>query len=330
MVRVISGDGVLAPYDYQQMIIFRSVIAPLLESRLAAPLRHQIAVRRGHRDATGTTLSATHRDCHTLGLSDLNPPSAPHRSQELFILGSGPSVLELTPTQLERMRVGTTIGVNSWVLHDFIPDAYSFEEMENDDYVAVAAGLSTALSRPEVAKANPLVLHLRPRMDTPSQRLVTIPQHLSNNTRYYGRVTVETRQTKNLERDLVALLKAGISASLPPQILVDSGFSVGRMASFGIMRGYSAIVLVGVDLNSSRYFFEEDPSYLKQHNLTDFNPWVSRSDTHGTEEKTNRHFAASEFLPALAKASEAMGGPQIYVGSPTSKLAEVLPVFEAN
>lgn len=310
------------------MTISRSLVAPLLESNLAAPLRRHLAMRRGQRDATGTVLSATHRGCDTLGIADLNPPGAPHRSQELFILGSGPSVLELTPTQLERMRVGTTIGVNSWVLHDFIPDAYSFEEMENDDYVSVAAGLSKALSRPEVTKADPLVLHLRPRMDTPSRRLVAIPQHLRNNTRYYGRVTVETRRTKNLERDLVALLRASANASLPPHILVDSGFSVGRMASFGIMRGYSAIVLIGVDLNSSRYFFEDDPSYLKQHNLTDFNPWVSRSDTHDTEEKTNRHFAASEFLPALARASKTMGGPQIYVGSASSRLAETLPVFE--
>lgn len=327
MTNVASDRKATALYDVVQMTNPRDLLAPLLESSVASPLRRRIAIQRGRSDAAGTQLSASHRGFQVLTPSDLAPPHGPEKSTELFILGSGPSVLELTPSQLARMRAGTTIGVNSWVLHDFIPDAYSFEEMENDDYVAVAAGLSTALMRPEITAANPLLLHLRSRIDTPTRRLVTIPEHLRDNTRYYGRVTVETRRHKNLERDLVALLRAGRSGALAPHVLIDSGFSVARMASLGILCGYSAIILVGVDLNSSRYFFEEDPSYLARHNLTDFNPWVSRAAVHDTEETTNRHFAASEFLPALARASEAIGGPGLFVGSTSSRLVERVPLF---
>jgi hypothetical protein len=100
------------------------------------------------------------------------------------------------------------------------------------------------------------------------------------------------------------------------------------MVSLGIVRGYSSIVLVGVDLNTNRYFFEVDPSHLSRHGLTDFNPWISRTPAHDTEHTENRNFAASEFLPALARASEAIGGPKVSVISSSSKLAESLPLYQ--
>jgi hypothetical protein len=103
--------------------------------------------------------------------------------------------------------------------------------------------------------------------------------------------------------------------------------SIARMISVGIARGYSSIVLVGVDLNTNRYFFEEDPSYLARHGLTDFNPWISRTPSHDTEQTEDRNFAASEFLPALARASETIGGPKVSVISSSSKLAGMLPLL---
>jgi hypothetical protein len=309
------------------MVTVRDALAPLLEAPGASSLRRRLTLRRARRDDAGTRLSAQRRDVALLRDVDLVVPADRARSGELFILGSGPSVLELTEANKQRMRAGTTIGLNSWALHDFIPDAYSFEEMENDQYVSVAAGLSAVLARQEVLDANPLVLHLRSRLTTPSRRLVSIPPELQSNTRYYGRVNVETRRVGNLEYDLVALLRAQRNGALTPHVLIDSGLSVARMMSLGILRGFASIVLIGVDLNSSRYFFEDDPSYLTRNNLDDFNPWVSRSATHDTEETLNRNFPASTFLPALARASAVIGGPAIYVGSRSSKLSSEIDVL---
>jgi hypothetical protein len=309
------------------MVSLRDVLAPVLEARVASALRLRLTLQRARRDASGTNLSAQHQHVKILQETDLEIPSGPVRSAELFILGAGPSALELSQANRERMRAGTTIGLNSWVLHDFIPDAYSFEKVEDDHYVSVAAGLSVALARKEVIFANPLVLHLRSPLGLPSRRLVSVPPELHHNTRYYGRVNVETREIRNLDADLIALLRSQRSGAIAPHVLIDSGMSVARMVSLGVLRGYRSIVLVGVDLNSSRYFFEEDPSYLTRHNLEDFNPWIFRTANHGTEETVNRNFAASTFIPALARASLAAGGPRVYVGSPSSKLAKDLEAF---
>jgi hypothetical protein len=224
------------------------------------------------------------------------------------------------------MRQGTTIGVNSWVLHDFIPNAYSFEEMKKA-YDSVADGLSQALLHKKALAAGPLILHLRPRLETPTSRLVAIPEELRPKTRYYGRFLPETRRTANLTKDLVQLVKAQMNRKIPAHILLDGGFSVARMVSLGISRGYSSIVLVGVDLNTNRYFFEEDTSHLARHGLTDFNPWISRTSSHDTEHTEDRNFVASEFLAALARASETIGGPEVSVISSSSKLAGILPLL---
>jgi hypothetical protein len=315
-------------YDEKDMVTLRTLVSPLLEARVASPLRRNLALWRAARDSRGTLSSAELRGFAVLSETDLLPPTSPSRTSELFILGSGPSVLDLTPEHFSRMRQGTTIGVNSWVLHDFIPDAYSFEEMENDDYSAVAEGLSQALRHKNVLAAGPLILHLRPRLATPASLLVAIPTELKPKTRYYGRFLPETRRITNLTGDLVDLIQAQVQGLIPPHTLLDGGFSIARIVSLGIARGFSSIVLVGVDLNTNRYFFEEDPSHLARHGLTDFNPWISRTSSHDTEQTEDRNFAASEFLAALARASETIGGPTLSVLSSSSKLAESLPLYQ--
>lgn len=306
------------------MITLRNLASPLLELPIASGLRNQIAVVRAQQDGRGTLEIANDRQQTVLHKDDVRPKE----SRELFILGSGPSVLDISPALLSRMSAGTTIGLNSWVLHDFIPDIYSFEQMENDDYIAVAAGLSKVLHRPEVVDQQPLILHLRPHKSTPTNRLVSIPEALRARTRYYGRFTVETRQLGNLVSDMTKLLQISLRGVIPNFVLLDSGLSVARMIHLGIISGFESIILVGVDIRSTRYFFEEDPTFLKRHNLSHFNPWVSRGTAHDTEEKKNRHFSASEFLPALAEVSRSLGGPEIFVSSEKSMLAAHLALLE--
>lgn len=309
------------------MVSVRAALSPLIESRLASPLRSLTASRRGRRDGEGTREAARVRNATVLHAEDLAVPSGGERSAELFILGSGPSVLELTAADFDRIAKGTSVGLNSWALHDFVPDAYSFEEMENDDYVSVAATISTLLTETRIAVARPLILHLRPKPNTPSRRLVTIPPALVQHLRYYGRTTVECKNIRNLELDLTKLIEMKRTRKIPDYVLLDSGSSVARMASLGIARGFARIVLVGVDLNTSDYFFDRDQRFLSNHGLSSFNPSVRRTTTHDTEETFNRPFASSEFLVALSNASLRAGGPQIYVGSASSKLSADLPVF---
>lgn len=305
------------------MNTIQELARPLFELSLAVGVRNRLAVDRGRRDGRGTLAAARNRHHVVLREDDVKAT----QSRELFILGSGPSALDITPAFRARMRAGTTIGLNSWVLHDFIPDIYGLEQMENDHYIPVAEGLSEALNRKEVFEAQPLVLHLRPHHSTSANRLVEIPEALRARVRYYGRFTAETRRITNLVPDLTDLLRRSLRHEIPHYVLLDSGLSVARMIHLGILSRFDSIILVGVDLNSTDYFFEQDPSFLERHKLRNYNPWMSRSDSHDTEERKNRHFTASEFIPALARASTLVGGPQVYVASEKSRLSDHLPLI---
>ena len=305
----------------------KRLLMRFLEGSSSSLLRRAITVRSARRDEVGTRQSASERNTKLLSPTDLAVPRAPRFSRELFILGTGPSVLNLTKKNIERMKMATTIGLNSWVLHDFIPNAYSFEEMPDDSYITVATGLSTALARQEVIIARPKIFHLRPKLNTPSRRLIDIPAELQSRTVYYGRCTPVTKRIENLEKDLATLLKAQRNGRIASTVMIDGGMSVSRMISLGIQRGFDTIVLVGVDLNSSSHYFELDSSFQTRHGLGDFLPPRGASDSHGTEDTFNRNFPASRFLVALARASEKSNLAKIYVGSDESKLARDLDLF---
>ena len=49
------------------------------------------------------------------------------QAREAFLLGSGSSLLELDESHFASIESGISIGLNLWVLHDFVPDVYYFE-----------------------------------------------------------------------------------------------------------------------------------------------------------------------------------------------------------
>ena len=250
------------------------------------------------------------------------------KSSTLFVLGSGESVEEVTPNQWTIIKDCVSIGVNSWVVHDFIPDVYSFEQVQSSHDSDARDTMSQLLARREIAERAPAVLLLRPHSNTHPNRVIEIPTHLRERTRVYGRTGVATKSPQNLLRDLRQLIGSSVQASFPEQIAIDEGMSIVRMMSLGIRAGFKSIVLVGVDFNSPRYFFDINPSYLERRGVEGYNPWKKRGEVHGTEETDHRAFAASTYIPVFAEAARQETGARVFVSSSSSALAGRLPVFD--
>jgi hypothetical protein len=250
------------------------------------------------------------------------------KSSTLVVLGSGESVEEVTPSQWELIGDCVSVGINSWLVHDFIPDIYCFEQVQSSLDADARDSMSTLLGREEVVNRAPAVLLLRPHSETSPDRIIEIPSDLRDRTRVYGRTGVVTQDRRNLVRDLRQLIRYSAKGRLPESIVLDEGMSVARVLSLGVRAGFSSIVLVGVDLNSTQYFFDINPSYLARRGMEDYNPWKKRGSVHGTEETKTRTFAASTFIPALAEAARQEAGTQIYISSSSSALVDHLPVFD--
>ena len=216
------------------------------------------------------------------------------------------------------------MGVNTWPIHSFIPDFYSFECVS---WIGDGLDFSRALrslGRADISKVRPPVVVLRLKTDEEIAQLQALPQGFEDRLFFYGRVAPSTRRVRNLARDLQSFLHSEGTTS--PQVVLDSGASIVRMISLGISLGFRRIVLTGVDLNNSPYFWQENPQYDSRRELF---PIFSRQvgSTHETLERGRRPFVAAEMFTELAQVLEKDFGGQMYVSSKESALASVMPVY---
>jgi hypothetical protein len=255
--------------------------------------------------------------------------SIPRKTGErCFILGSGSTVNELCDRDFLEIENGFSIGINAWVSHHFTPDAYSFEadgldEAPSKEIIAMSEALALK------AKENPqlALFLLRPKRVGLQKRMVRIPTALANRSFMYGRYNLATRSVKNLEPDLDQIIaRAGKAISSQP-VVVDNGASVARLVTLCALMGFTEIVLVGVDLNTNLYFWQErgtenDNDALWESYPRKFNP------RHDTLETENRPFSTEAFLIALSSSVREHFGARVLIGSPKSSLASHLTLFD--
>ena len=251
----------------------------------------------------------------------------------LFILGSGTSVNGLTHENFAHIATHRSVGINNWGVHAFIPDVYALESVPQ---VGDGKDLQRAiklLHRDDIQLAHPSVLALRPATAGAGNDLQLLPRPLRSRTFLYGRISPSTRRHHNLTRDAGALLKK-LSAR-HPAVFLDSGASILRMVGLGLALGLSRIVFVGVDLNTTSYFWEDNTKYAfdaerpaPRNNQQAPVGGASARQLHETMSIGTRPFSVTQMLSALAPALARSGRMQMFVSSASSELAEFLPVYE--
>ena len=307
------------------MIDWRATARAVLDFRVLGSARNQLALRRAKRDARGVRMMAEAMSYDAMDVKD--EAFFPHARNTIFILGSGTSVNELSRQNWLEVGQHTSIGLNGWVIHDFVADYYAFEEMESAAYSEHCAKISTLLNRQDIVDKSPGVLLLRPKPSTEPERIVEVPSVLRANVRLYGRTALVTRAPARAEIDLERLLASFTQTRFPRSITIDAGMSVLRMMSLALKLGYKNVVLVGVDLNSNLYFWDEDPGFVSGQGLKEFSPWNGRGAVHDTEETITRAFPASRIIPMFARVAQRKFGFKVWVSSSSSKLASELPVY---
>ena len=246
----------------------------------------------------------------------------------LYILGSGSSINDLTESNFETISRGSSVGINVWAIHPFVPDVYSFESASQmDGVVGEVEFLEHCLTRPEVLEKRPGVLLLRQRVAPGETQIIRFPSELLKDVHVYGRVNVVSHEKGNLAKDIELGLKSIRGGRVPGNVLLDNGASVVRLVVLGLLQGFREIVLVGVDLDRRPYFWLAD-------NYAHPDPEVERlfprrsGVPHDTLETESRPFAVDEVIVALARISRDSGGVKVMAGSADSTLASRLGVHD--
>lgn len=298
----------------------RSSVRWMLEAPGLGAIRNHISLRDARRENTTLNQIEKATGYHKLDLGELPGPSTT-KNQTFFILGSGSSIEDLSPENFQEISEGVSVGINAWVLHDFVPTMYAYEPVEDSD--TDHFWTLSYLNRPEILSSRPFVLVLKPRNPFELDQLNQVPASLLDRTRIYGRTAPYTRKQSNLvsdlERALDTLARPGLDS-----VLLDSGASIVRMAHLGLKLGFRRIVFVGVDLNTTEYFWERNPSYLGRRGILSFDSG-QRGTTHETLNPYSRPFSVIEMIAKVSEALNKSGGQPFRVASEGSELARVIP-----
>ena len=256
-------------------------------------------------------------------LGDLNRP--------FFILGNGSTVNSLTEEQFALMAKGVSVGVNAWPVHPFVPTMYSFEY---DKYSFSPDAELTFLLRKaeERIKQNqethnaPLLL-FRPGLPAGVSAVGELTAMMKANALIYGRANLLSETESALAADLELLLDGEHRSQYRQAVLPDNGSSIVRLVFLALEAGFKEIVVIGVDLNGSDYFWY-DPQFIEKNR--DYRHILVREpgDSTLTRETSDRPFDTSQFLFQLSLAAEKTLGAQIFASDKRSTLAEKLPLYD--
>lgn len=247
--------------------------------------------------------------------------------QTFFVLGNGGSVNKLTKRELDTIKSGVSIGINAWPLHPFPPTYFAFEygrfSFSPDPelrYLVRAAELKL-----EQGPSRGL-LFLRPGLPASLSALVGLSPSSANRSAMYGRANLFAQTLPALRQDLTQILTQIRQGQLSPSVIPDNGSSVVRMIFLALILGFRDIVLVGVDLNGSPYFWE-DPYFVTDPTVDSRSIHRSPEDSMSTEQTEDRPFAVSDFIATLAPLAQHLLGATVSCADVTSRLASALPVY---
>lgn len=245
-----------------------------------------------------------------------------------FILGTGPSINELRDTNWDFIANHQSLGLNYFAVHPFVPNYYFFEQSRDlkmqMPWVFVD-GDAAARNHTQVA------FHSSNRKLRVDWNLFVNSVHpglVDSSCLYLSHVPLSTTYSGLVQEFSILLTKNYYRR--PALTVVDPGFSAARALWFALSQGFKRIVLAGIDLRSSNYFYQDATRFHDSTSMLSSQiPWPSSAvPTPHVTEGSSRRVIASQALGALAEAGKRSVGSQCFVSSGNSQLADFLPVFD--
>lgn len=261
----------------------------------------------------------------TFSRSDLRRPSA--GSDTIFLLGSGSSVNQLNDRNFATIGQNVSIGINAWAIHPFVPSAYSFEFSKTPGPPGPERRIMEEfLCRPQVLARSPALLFLRPAGTAVASRKFSLHPSLENQARIYGRFALPRNRAISISAEMRRIFRAYASGLIPLEILLDNGASIARLLSMSLLSGFKRIVLAGVDLDGSPYFWQDSSQIsFDEEVLSAFHR--DKSPQHRTMDVGERVVGIADFIGELSLIAMDLFQAEIFVGSNRSLLSKTLPVF---
>lgn len=284
------------------------------------------------RDALGRPVDRVRDLRTTLVAKELAAVGVPARdvlrqrsSQTVFVLANGPSIRDLTAPAWSMIGGCDSIGMNFWLYHSFVPRFYhielTYEPVEMGGARSAYHHFLDALEgRADYAGVTWMVGKEHAARLLKTRDVRTHVQTFARRRRVYYYPCAFPQPSSSLDESYFA----AAARSLSDPHLKPAANSLGAVLSLAFTMGYQDIVLLGVDLNSSDYFWTGD----------------GRSDVHkerawgGATAGPHPTLAPARGEPVdrwlLAYRDHVLtpAGVRLWIGSPRSALYPRLPLYE--
>ena len=256
------------------------------------------------------------------------------RSDTVFILGSGESINQISEDRWRAIGGHDSIGFNFWFLHPFVPTLYTTYAFDPDRYPpehrdwghdVMKKMLAEATRRSEAYESVPkIIMHVGPGT---RRMLDGLPagflRHSFTTHTHQGLA----RNEEELDRLLLYWRQRGaFSAQRRVRGLFKYRASVTQLISLAIAMGYRRIVLCGIDVSHSRYFYGDVERYPSMAGFSSSPPLAA----HITATRTESSLDIVTVVRALREVVLLPQGIELYVENASSGLHPYVPEAPAH
>lgn len=254
-------------------------------------------------------------------------PSAYKSSDTVFILGSGSSINCISGEQWEHIDAHDTIGFNNWTLHPYVPTYYFFEptSLKNESQKRMNQQIYNNLSvRSRDYNKVAVIMHYLERYFFDYGVLQAFDKN--DNLYFQSPVNVPGDSLVELDMAYQRAFERGYFNSVNKSVYRRG--SVAKIIHFAVACGYKKVVLLGVDLNTSPYFFDE-PGIKLPEGCVDlsFTKKTHFEQVHDTVNTDIHSITMLDVIKIVQKNIFCNMGIKLFNGSELSALRSELPCY---
>lgn len=251
-------------------------------------------------------------------------------SNTVFILGTGASINDYPDEWWDTIKAHDSIGINFFLLHDHVP---TFHVMEG-----VHGQRTTLLTTRYVERGDyrnvPLIVQKqltnlsRNRVKPRINALLGLPPQVRSNTYLPIDFLAPGRTQEDMEASYRASERLGLWRPKRRFLLLTKRRgSVAFMINLAVRAGYTRIVLCGIDLNHTEFFYDSRREDLeKKGMLAPVND--ETGPVHSTNDPTINPVTIHHVVVAIDRLILRPAGIELFVGSKSSALYPELPYFD--
>lgn len=245
-------------------------------------------------------------------------------SDTLFILGSGRSVNDLSNSNWDVISSKDSIGLNFWIIHDFVPTFYCYEEpgelgdRKNIFYDILNKKKELFLNRPFIIKD----------LLSSNVSFGRIPEEIKSNVYLSLDFDIPVNGNDGVMMEYLMMIKMSNRLRFTGRLsyIYSITASISYLCFFSLLMGYKKVVFCGVDLVNSLYFYEENEHYYNGKGLC-VPKSMQSSGVHSTDFRTQRKIPISHVINTIYNCIIREAGIKFYVAQNYGSLSKYFQAY---